>query len=328
MSPSILLHGVACTTELAMPANDLLLVKGVSGFVGSHCVVALLDQGYRVRTPTRAPSRVDDVREMLKFGGVADDLGQGVQFRVAELTKGRGEDAAGAMRTFRDAELLATHQPPSTWCVYGHRNRGGRPFAEDDWTLLDASLAYPKSKTISKNAAWEWLAKEGGDMELSTVNPGRDLRPDPQQELRDDPGADRTDDERQSSRGSHRSPRASSPSATVADLHPCAVTDPRAAGQRFLATDEDVMALREVASTLQSRLGSRASKMTTRQLPGVLVRVVGRFDSGVALLAEDLGEPKQVSSAKARPELGWRPRGREEALVAAVVSLERFELLK
>ncbi|KAK3066935.1 hypothetical protein LTR53_016499, partial [Teratosphaeriaceae sp. CCFEE 6253] len=33
-------------------------------------------------------------------------------------------------------------------------------------------------------------------MELSTVNPSRDLRPDPQQELRDDPGADRTDDER------------------------------------------------------------------------------------------------------------------------------------
>ncbi|KAK3066934.1 hypothetical protein LTR53_016498 [Teratosphaeriaceae sp. CCFEE 6253] len=49
-----------------MPANDLLLVTGGSGFVSSHCIVALRKQSDRVRTPIRASSRTDDVREMLK----------------------------------------------------------------------------------------------------------------------------------------------------------------------------------------------------------------------------------------------------------------------
>jgi nucleoside-diphosphate-sugar epimerase len=41
-----------------------VLVTGGSEFVGSHCVVALLNAGYRVSTTVRSPERQADVRDM------------------------------------------------------------------------------------------------------------------------------------------------------------------------------------------------------------------------------------------------------------------------
>ena len=37
--------------------------------------------------------------------------------------------------------------------------------------------AYLKSKTIAERAAWDWIEKEGGSMELSVINPVMVLGP-------------------------------------------------------------------------------------------------------------------------------------------------------
>src|ERR1700733_4720831 len=42
-----------------------VLVTGGSGFVGAHCIVALLNAGCRVRTTIRSPKRESDVRRIL-----------------------------------------------------------------------------------------------------------------------------------------------------------------------------------------------------------------------------------------------------------------------
>ncbi len=45
-------------------------------------------------------------------------------------------------------------------------------FDESNWTNLEAPLApYVKSKTLAERAAWDFLAAEGGALELSVVNP-------------------------------------------------------------------------------------------------------------------------------------------------------------
>ena len=48
-----------------------ILVTGGSGFIGSHCILQLLDEGHRVRTTVRSLKREADVRSMLKEGGAS-----------------------------------------------------------------------------------------------------------------------------------------------------------------------------------------------------------------------------------------------------------------
>ena len=51
----------------------------------------------------------------------------------------------------------------------------------------------------------------------------------------------------------------------VADLHLRAMTDPKAAGERFLATSGGSLWMVEVARLLKDRLGPVAAKVSTRE---------------------------------------------------------------
>ena len=58
-----------------------VLVTGGSGFIASHCILALLAAGHRVRTTVRDLRREPDVRAMLEETGKNPDL----TFRAAAL---------------------------------------------------------------------------------------------------------------------------------------------------------------------------------------------------------------------------------------------------
>ncbi len=186
---------------------------------------------------------------------------------------------------------------------------------------------YVKSKTLAERAAWESVAKEGGQLEVSVVNPvgvfGPVLGPDYStsilvvQRLMDGavPGCPRLRfgvvDVRD-----------------VADLHICAMTHPAARGERFLAVASDFMWMRDIALVLRARLGASARRVPTWQLPNWLVRLAALRDPAVGQLVPELGKTKNATSEKARRLLGWTPRSREEALVATAESLVRLGLLK
>src|SRR5215469_4985186 len=71
-----------------------VLVTGGSGFVGSHIILQLLSVGHRVRTTVRSVEREDDVRAMLKNGGV--DHIERLSFFLADLERDDGWAAAVA----------------------------------------------------------------------------------------------------------------------------------------------------------------------------------------------------------------------------------------
>ena len=187
--------------------------------------------------------------------------------------------------------------------------------------------AYPKSKTLAERAAWDFIAREGGSLELSVVNPvgvlGPVLGPDYStsillvQRLMDGamPGCPRlyfgVVDVRD-----------------VADLHLRAMTHPAAKGERFLATAGDFMSMRDIARVLKARMGAAAKRVPTRQLPNWLVRLAALRDPAIKLILPELGKKKNGSSEKAKRILGWTPRSNEEAIVATAESLVRLGLLK
>jgi len=187
--------------------------------------------------------------------------------------------------------------------------------------------AYPKSKTLAERAAWEFIEREGGGLELSVVNPvgvfGPVLGADYStsilivQRLMDGamPGLPKlyfgVVDVRD-----------------VADLHIRCMTDPAASGERFLAVAGDFMSIRDIATVLKHRMGPAAKRVPTRELPNFLVRIAALRDPSVKLIVPELGKRKNATHAKATRLLGWTPRSNEEAIVATAESLVRLGLLK
>ncbi|PBC00372.1 aldehyde reductase [Mesorhizobium sp. WSM3862] len=341
--------------------GELVLVTGGSGFLGAHCVLALLQAGYRVRTTVRSAKRQADVLAMLRVGGA--EPGDALSFAYADLTTDAGwpeavagcqyvlhvaspfppgvpkheddlivparEGALRVLRAARDAGVKRVVLTSSFAAIgYGQTPIPGSPFTEENWTNLAAKVsAYVQSKTLAERAAWDFLASQGGALELTVVNPvgifGPVLGPD--HSTSTDFIKRLLDGEMP---GLPRMVFGVVDVRDVADLHLRAMSSPAAKGERFLAISGDFMTTLAIAQTLKSRLGSVASRVTTRMLPDWLVRTVGLFDGQAAQIVTELGKARNATGAKAMRMLGWAPRSREEALVATGESLVRLGLLK
>jgi nucleoside-diphosphate-sugar epimerase len=338
-----------------------VLVTGGSGFIGSHCILQLLASGHQVRTTVRNLKREGDVRAMLKEGGA--EPGDRVSFAAADLERDAGwpeavagcdyvlhvaspfpqglpshedelivparEGALRVLRAARDAGVRRVVLTSSFAAIgYGQKAQTA-PFDETNWTDPTAGdmTAYVKSKAIAERAAWDFIAKEGGALELSVVNPvgvfGPVLGPDYStsillvQRMMDGalPGCPKMYfgivDVRD-----------------VADLHIRAMTNPAAKGERFLAVAGDFMKMLDVANVLKRRMGASARKVPTLQLPNFVVRLAALRDPAVRQILPELGKIKNATNEKARRMLGWTPRSNEEAIVATAESLVRLGLLK
>ena len=342
-------------------AADLVLVTGGTGFIGAHCIIQLLEQGYKVRTSVRSLSREGEVRAMLKQGGV--DAGDRLEFAPADLTKDAGwaEAAAGCAYVLHVAspfppslpkhedELIVPARDGALRVLKASRDAGVRrvvltssfaaigygqkpqkaPFDETNWTDPNGEdvRPYVKSKTIAEKAAWDWIAKEGGATELSVVNPvgvfGPVLGPDYSTSIL---LVQRLMDGAMP--GCPRLFFGVVDVRDVADLHLRAMTNPAARGERFLALSGDFMSILDIAKTLRARMGDAAKRVPKSQIPDFVVRLAAMRDPAVAQIIPELGKYKNATNEKARRVLGWAPRSREDAVVATAESLVELGLLK
>jgi nucleoside-diphosphate-sugar epimerase len=338
-----------------------VLVTGGSGFIGSHAILQLLAAGHQVRATVRNLNREADVRAMLREGGA--EPGDRLSFAAADLESDAGwpqavadcdyvlhiaspfprtlpkneddlvvparDGALRVLRASRDAGVRRVVLTSSFAAIgYGSPPRE-TPFDETDWTDPDAPdvLAYPKSKTLAERAAWDFIAREGIDLELSVVNPvgvfGPVLGPDYATSI--------LLIERLLAGSMPGCPRLYFGAVDVRDvagLHILAMTHPAAKGERFLAVAGDFLSMADIAKVLKARLGAAASRVPTRELPDWLVRLAALRDPAVRQILPELGKRKNATGAKARRLLGWTPRSREEAIVATAESLIRLGLLK
>lgn len=337
--------------------SNVVLVTGGTGFIGSHCILQLLAAGHRVRTTVRSRAREADVRAMVKCDDarlsffeadlerdegwadaargcdrvlhVASPLPATIPDDEAVLIRPAREGTLRVLRAARDAGVKRVVLTSSFAAIgYGHPGRR-EPFDETVWTNLEGRDVQPyiKSKTLAERAAWDFIAKEGGVLELATVNPalvfgpvlGADFSTSilPVQRLLEGrmPGLPKLFfgivDVRD-----------------VADLHLRAMTSPAAKGQRFLAVSGDFLTMKQWGEALRAALGSQARKVPRRELPDWVLRLVALWDPEARQVLPELGERKSASHAKATALLGWRPRSPQEAVVATAESLLRLGISK
>jgi dihydroflavonol-4-reductase len=330
-----------------------VLVTGGSGFIASWCLVELLEAGHDVRTTVRDLSRERGVRQALHNGTTFDDArltvvaadlqkdagwaeavdGMDYVLHVASPTLRNGpleeketisaarDGVLRVLRSARDAKVKRVVLTSASGAiVYGHPKET-RPFTEADWTDVNADIApYQKSKTLAERAAWEFIEQEGNGLELSAVNPTAVLGP---LLASDDPPSLRTIS------GMLRGALPVAPPfgtgwvdvRDVADLHLRAMTNPAAAGERFLAISGSSLRVIDVARILRKRLGDRAAKVPTSEMPLSVARALSASNPQLNALRYQLGHNFPATGAKAERLLGWRPRPIEDTIVDTAESL-------
>jgi nucleoside-diphosphate-sugar epimerase len=330
--------------------GELVLVTGGSGYVAGRCIVELLRRGYDVRTTVRAAGKEQAVTEAVSTE--VDPAGR-LGFAVADLTTDDGWAAAvkdvdyvlhvasplgatdpanpdsligpardGALRVLRAATearvrrvvltSAANAASPSSYATEGVTD-------ETLWTDPDdpTLIPYRRSKTLAERAAWDFMAGHDGPTELTTVLPGAVFGP-----VLTAANLGSVDIIGRLISGRLRGvPRIGLEVVDVrdlADIHLRAMTEPAAAGERFLATGEFIW-MRDIARTLHDGLGRPVS---TRQIPDFAVRLVARFrDPALREITPALGRRNRHSTEKARRLLGWEPRPAAETVLDCARSL-------
>lgn len=345
------------TTETGPNAQTTVLVTGGTGFVAGHCILQLLQAGYRVRTTVRSLARQDAVLAMMREGGV--EPGDALSFVEADLRSDRNwaEAASGCayvlhvaspialvmsedenevvrpavegtlrvLRAARDAGVKRVVVTSSFAAVGYTAKPSGVPFTEEDWTNSDDPTlsAYGKSKTRAEKAAWDFVRTEAPALELATVNPTAICGPALGPEISSAFEVLKKLLEG-SIKGCPKIELGVVDVRDVADLHLRAMMDPAARGQRFLATSGEVVSLPAIARLLRQNLGADARRVTRLTLPNWVVRLLARSDPLMKAIATQLGKKKEVSNLKARNLLGWSPRPADEAILASARSLLHY----
>lgn len=340
-------------------SKETVLVTGGSGFLGAHTIVQLLEAGYTVRTTIRSPQRATDVRALVRAGGMTDE--SRLSFAVADLLKDDGwqEAMEGVSYVLHTASPFPGHQPAdenelilpardgtlrvlkaannagakrvvitSSFAAVGYSPKpANEPYTEEDWTNPDQPglPAYIKSKTLAERAAWDFIKKSDGKLELVALNPTGIFGP----ALGKDFSSSLQIIQTMLEGHMPAVPDVSFGVADVrdvADAHIRAMTNPNAAGSRFIVTGDQMMSFYDMAVALKKGLGKEAANVSTKRLPTWVVKVGSHFNTRFKQLAPQVGKRKLISNEKARRVLGLKPRDGAETIVATGQSLINHQI--
>jgi nucleoside-diphosphate-sugar epimerase len=335
-------------------SSTTVLVTGASGFLAMHCIIQLLEQGYRVRGTLRSLAREAELRASL---AKLVDAGDRLELVEADLLKDAGWEQAvrgctyvlhvaspfplrepksedelirpaveGTLRVLRAAAQGGVRRVVQTSSVaaiaYGHAPEKHR-FDENDWSNVESPTigAYAKSKTLAERAAWDFIKGQGtaSSLELAVINPGYILGPLLDAHSRSS-GVLVTQLMLGKIPGVARMHFQSVDVRDVAAAHLAAMTTPEAAGQRFVCVSASFW-MKDVALILRKNFAGRGYNVHTLEFPSWLVRLIAIFDKNIRLTVDSLDQELDIQNQRIQRVLGWQPRSLEEMVVSMGESL-------
>ena len=336
--------------------NSRVLVTGATGYIAKHCIIQLLEKGYQVRGTVRSLSREAELRGI--FADYLENDAQ-LEFVVANLTDDAGWDAAvkdcdyvlhtatpvpleepkdeneliipaveGTQRVLHAALKAGVKRVVLTSSesaiIYGH-DKSKKYFDENDWSNTNADISpYPKSKTLAERAAWDF-AKENPALELAVINPGMVIGP-----LLDKRINSSLETVYRIMKGTYPAmPRLGWIFVDVRDVaaaHIAAMTVPEAAGERFFCVTEWAWLL-DLAKILEPHFASKGYRISTRQMPDFVMRLIALFDKAVKRFIPSLGERHEFSNQHIKQILKWTPHPLEETVLDTAQSMIDFDLV-
>ena len=183
-----------------------VLLTGISGYIGEHCALELLKNGYVVRGSLRDMKKENRVRNMIisQLGScenlefckldLMDDTGwlramQGIDYvmhvaspfftkepkDVNKIVRPAVEGTLRALKFAKNAGVKRVVLTSSMVAMMGDADKS-ISLDQNSWTNVRASRvsAYLKSKTLAEQSAWEFIKgdRDEGAMDLVVINPG------------------------------------------------------------------------------------------------------------------------------------------------------------
>lgn len=345
-----------------MENTETVLVTGGSGFVAMHIIFQLLQKGYKVRTTLRSLKGQEKIIKTLKSNGIInieklsfvqteltkDDnweiamkdckyvlsVASPVFFEIpkdeAEALKPAREGILRVLKFARNAGVKRVVMTSNFGAVGFSQTNKNRETTEADWTdpNLKGLSVYEKSKTLAEIAAWNFIKKEGVNLEFTTINPVAIFGPSLDEHISGSLNILK-----------HLLDGTMSPVPPiplnlvdvrdVADLHIRAMETPNAAGQRFIATADGQISMPEIAKFLIEAKPEISSKVSGKTVPALILRLASLFNEKAKEGTMFMNVNRNVSNEKARSILGWKPIGtNEDIILASVDTMIKFNLIK
>lgn len=332
--------------------NKKVLLTGVTGFLGSHTAIQLLNKGYEVVGTLRSKDRTNSIKEVIgKYtpninnltfaeAGLNDsniwlELTRNIDYiqHIASpfprtVPKDENEliipAKQGVLNILKAASANNVKRVVMVSALgaitYGKTKRElNTIFTENDWTdvtNLKDTTAYYRSKTIAEKVAWDFIKKEKPALEFTTICPGAILGP----VLDNDIGTSANIIISLLNGSLPALPKIEFDIVdvrSVADLLIRAMEMPQAAGNRYIASSGHFN-YKEIAQILKQEYPDR--KIPSIELPDFVTKIFSVFQPLLKpVLLENV--KRKTDSSKAKKELKWQPLSAKEAILSCAKSL-------
>ena len=328
------------------PNNKKVLITGVTGFIGSHIAIKLLNSGYSVRgtmrnlerrksilriisAHTQNTDRLDFAKGELTIPEDWDSAMEGIDYVMhvaSPLPFDLKKDASdliipareGTLNVLNAAKKHNVKRVVLTSSIaaigHGHKNKVNT-FTEEDWTNLNDrtdTRPYIQSKTIAETEAWKFVNRTDVNLELVVINPGYVFGP-----LLEKDYSDSGEIIRKLLAGEVPGlPKISFPVVDVrdvADMHQLALETGNAAGNRFICVNAS-STYQDIAQTLKDAFPEYGKKIKTFVLPDFFMRFYSLFDKDTRVITVELGHKRSYDNSKAVKMFNWKPRTNKEAI--------------
>lgn len=331
-----------------------ILVSGATGFVASHVIKLLLEQGYKVRGTVRslanksksdflytlAPEKnanLELVEADLLKPATWPAAAEGVDYILHVASPFPNDKPKDEMEVIRPAvegtlnileaavekgvkKVILTSSVVAI--MYGHEDKISGP---EDWSVEKECDAYAKSKTRAEKAAWDFWKKHEGKFELATVNPGFVLGP-----VFVSSGGTSEEVVADFLKGAVPAvPKMMMPVVDVREVAEChirALKDPNSNGKRFICSAASLW-MKEFCDLLREEFEKYGYSIPKRELGKCLLKIGSIFIKKARSLVSEVDKERRLDASMSVKELGINYRSPKESLAEMGYSLIKLGIV-